>query len=248
MFNKNNVYKLKEVKNNNLILYTHLGLGDQIICNGLTNYISKSVGRVHLPVFKRNFDNINFLYSENPNVSLFLVDDNNEKDSIKKYAKKNKLQILNVGFSKVKKQSFNTAFYNQLGLDYQISFDCFYTPKDSIKQKLLEEHLFDYYKIDKNKKYNLIHSTSSRATHPLRRKEMANEIFVEKESDLFKNIFLYESLILNANEIHCMNSSFIHIVERVETKAALFYHEIREPSSLKLFKNWNIVNYEQPLT
>ena len=248
MFNKNNIYKLKEVKNNNLILYTHLGLGDQIICNGLTNYISKSVGTVHLPVFKRNFDNINFLYSENSNVNLFLVDDNNEKDSIKEYAKKNKLQILNIGFNKIKKQSFNTAFYNQLGLDYQISFDYFYTPKDTVKQKLLEEHLFEYYKIDKSKRYNLIHSTSSRATHPLRRTKIDNEIFVEKESDLFKNIFLYESLILNANEIHCMNSSFIHIVERVETKATLFYHEIREPSSLKLFKNWNVVNYEQPLT
>ena len=189
MFNKYNIYKLKEVKNNNLILYTHLGLGDQIICNGLTNYISKSVGTVHLPVFKRNFDNINFLYSENSNVNLFLVDDNNEKDSIKEYAKKNKLQILNIGFNKIKKQSFNTAFYNQLGLDYQISFDYFYTPKDTVKQKLLEEHLFEYYKIDKSKRYNLIHSTSSRATHPLRRKEDRQRNFCRKGKRLIQKYF-----------------------------------------------------------
>jgi len=45
-----------------------------------------------------------------------------------------------------------------------------------------------------------------------------------------------------------MNSSFIHIVERVPTNAKLFYHEIREPSSLSLTKDWNVVEYEKPIT
>ena len=47
-------------------------------------------------------------------------------------------------------------------------------------------------------------------------------MFVEKETDIFKNIFLYTKLIQNANEIHCVDSSFLHLVERVDTEANYF--------------------------
>ena len=35
------VKKLNEIKNNDFVLYHHLGLGDHIICNGLTNSYQK---------------------------------------------------------------------------------------------------------------------------------------------------------------------------------------------------------------
>ena len=106
----------------------------------------------------------------------------------------------------------------------------------------------NYYNISNPDNFSLIHATSSRATHPLRRSEKKDEIFVEKDSDIFKNIFLYRDLISKAKELHCMNSSFIHIVERVPSKGKLFYHEIREPSSLKLFKEWKFEHYDNPIT
>ena len=133
-------------------------------------------------------------------------------------------------------------------MDYSISFDYFYLPKNNEKELELTEHLLNYYNISNPDNFSLIHATSSRATHPLRRSEKKDEIFVEKDSDIFKNIFLYRDLISKAKELHCMNSSFIHIVERVPSKGKLFYHEIREPSSLKLFKEWKFEHYDNPIT
>ena len=59
------------------------------------------------------------------------------------------------------------------------------------------------------------------------------KIYIEKETDLYKNIFLYLKVIENASEIHCLDSSFLHLVERVKTNAELFFHNIK--NYLKLY-------------
>ena len=38
-------------------------------------------------------------------------------------------------------------------------------------------------------------------------------------------IFDYKKLIENATEIHCIDSSFKHLVESLNTNATLFYHK-----------------------
>ena len=249
MLNKYFYKNLENLQNKkSIVIYHHLGLGDHIICAGLVNFISKDFTSIYLPVFERNYENVKYLFSNNKKIILFKVSNSNEKNEILSFAKNKNLKILKIGFENIKNQSFNLAFYNQLKFDYKISFDYFKIPVDSKRENELMNHLSKFYNVDTSKSFNLIHSTSSRATHPLRRKKTNNEIFVEKESDLFKNIFLYKKLILKATEIHCMNSSFIHIVERVPTNAKLFYHEIREPSSLSLTKDWNVVEYDNPIT
>ena len=54
-------------------------------------------------------------------------------------------------------------------------------------------------------------------------------------------------LIEEAQEIHCIDSSFIHLVERSETKAKLFFHNIKnnkiKGANLELVKNWEIIDY-----
>tara|TARA_B100000900_G_scaffold413094_1_gene436276 strand:+ start:1979 stop:2728 length:750 start_codon:yes stop_codon:yes gene_type:complete len=249
MFKRKKIVKnLKQVKDDAFILYHHLGLGDHIICNGLTNYLSKTYKKIYMPVFERNYNNVQYLYSQNEVIELFKIPDENEFTSIESFSNDNDLQILKVGFEEIGNQSFNLAFYKQLMIDYSISFDYFFLPKNTQNELKLTDHLMSYYNISNPKNFSLIHATSSRATHPLRRVEKKDEIFVEKDSDIFKNIFLYKDLISKAKELHCMNSSFIHIVERVPSIGKLFYHEIREPSSLKLYKEWKFEHYDKPIT
>ena len=72
-------------------------------------------------------------------------------------------------------------------------------------------------------------------------------IYIKKETDIYNNIFLYMKLIEEAQEIHCIDSSFIHLVERSETKAKLFFHNIKnnkiKGANLELVKNWEIIDY-----
>ena len=69
-----------------------------------------------------------------------------------------------------------------------------------------------------------------------------DSIYVEKDSDIFKNIFFYTKVIQNAKEIHCINSSFIHLVDRIAVDKPLFYHKIRH-SNVFLSDKWQVVNY-----
>ena len=96
-----------------------LGLGDHIICSGMINYLTKKFKEIYIPVFQRNYDNIKYLYQENKKVKLFLVSPSEEDKDVFDFGIQNNLKILKVGFKKIKNQSFNIAFYNQLNLDLQ---------------------------------------------------------------------------------------------------------------------------------
>ena len=92
-----------------------------------------------------------------------------------------------------------------------------------------------------------MHNQSSYGKVSLQVNNELPTIFIEKETDLYKNIFLYSKVIKNATEIHCLDSSFLHLVERVETDAELIFHNIKKDgqrgADVHLVKNWKIVNY-----
>ena len=48
--------------------------------------------------------------------------------------------------------------------------------------------------------------------------------------------------LLKRKEIHCINSSFIHLVDRIADDKPLFYHKIRH-SNVFLSDKWQVVNY-----
>ena len=58
-------YDINKIKTGKFLAYTHLGLGDHIVCNGLLNYFSESFDKIYLPVKSRDINNINYLYKDN---------------------------------------------------------------------------------------------------------------------------------------------------------------------------------------
>ena len=97
-------------------------------------------------------------------------------------------------------------------------------PVNIEKEKNLKHHLFDFYGVDKD--FILVHNSSSYGSVDLNLKNDLPAIFVEKNLIYFK-IFFTE-LILEAKEIHCIDSSFLHLVERVETNAKLYFHKLKQ--------------------
>ncbi len=241
--NKNTIYKINKIQDNRTLVHHHLGLGDNIICNGIVNYLSKEK-KIHcyLPVKNHYLDMLSFLYLGNKNVSLFAVNNESREQDIESYASKNNLEILRVGFEKIKKNNFNTYFYKQLGLPYEYTYKHFNLPEDIKKSEKLKIHLFDYFEI-KSKDYILVHDESSYENYKLNIESKEDIIYINKESDLFSNIFLYKDLIRNASEIHCINGSFLHLVERVETNAKLYYHHKRK-NNMYLSEKWKWITYD----
>ena len=64
-------YDINKIKTDKFLAYTHLGLGDHIVCNGLLNYFSESFDKIYLPVKSRDINNINYLYKDNQKIEVF---------------------------------------------------------------------------------------------------------------------------------------------------------------------------------
>lgn len=238
-----NLKKIKSEKE--IIVMHHLGLGDAIVCNGMINFLSKQFDKIHLVVHKRYIEQISFLYKNNNKVKLFEIDTlphANEIDSnLHEYSKINNLKVLKIGYEYRLNGPFNIMVYKQLKLDHNISFTDFYSPLDNLRSKKLLEHLKKYYLVEKE--FILVHDQSDEIKYNINFNSKLKPIKIEKESDLFKNIFLYIPLIKEAKEIHCVDSSFIHLVERVDTDAKLYYHTNRG-SNINLIKDWSRIDYE----
>ena len=92
----------RHFKNQEIILYHHLGLGDMIICNGLVNKLSKNFKKINLIVDKKFHKQADFLYGENPTVKIVsapLDSANTLHDFVEEFAKNNELKILKIGWT-----------------------------------------------------------------------------------------------------------------------------------------------------
>ena len=78
----NTTYNINNIKKDSFIAYTHLGLGDHIVCNGLLNHFSEFFKEIYLPVKSRDFDNISYLYKNNPKIILFKIEHDTEVNDI----------------------------------------------------------------------------------------------------------------------------------------------------------------------
>lgn len=234
---------LKDI-GDSFIIHHHLGLGDSIICNGLVNYLSKKNNKVYLPVKSNLLDKINYLYSDNNDVEIFEIDNESREQDILYFAEKKSVKILRIGFDNIGATSFNLAFYKQIGLPYRYTYKYFNLPEAVDKELELQNHLIDYYNVDP-KNYSIVHNEYQwpGGTFELKNTDEKNTIFVTRESDIFNNIFYYQKLIQDANTIHCINSSFLHLVERVKTSAKLYYHHLRK-NKMHLSNRWTYVDYE----
>jgi hypothetical protein len=56
-------------------IYTHLGLGDHVICNGLVRSLVKSNEQYCLFVKPQNVQTVSFMYKDLPNISFYEADD-----------------------------------------------------------------------------------------------------------------------------------------------------------------------------
>ena len=177
-------------------------------------------------------------------MSLFKISNDSREEDIYEFALSKNVKILRVGYQNVKDQPFNLAFYKQLGLPYRYSQKYFSIPSDINKEVLLKDHLINFYNVNPNS-YSVIHNEYQfpGGKFDLKLIDEQNAIYVSKESDLFMNLFLYRSLIESAQTIHCINSSFLHLVERVNTKAKLYYHNLRK-NNLHLSNKWTYVEYD----
>lgn len=216
-----------------IYIHHHLGLGDHIICNGLVREIYKIYSKVYLFCKPHNVNNVKFMYRDLENLEVLEGDD---RESIQ-YIMNNNLRekYLRIGHENiVRGVNFDESFYKQLNINFQKRWDSFYILRD----KNSESKLYDYLN-PSDENYVLIHNKGSDNVDRIdynNINENLKKIFVEKSTTMFD----YIKLIERANEIHCIDSSFIHLVDSLNIKNKKFFHKNYKPRKTKfsLHNNW----------
>ena len=116
-------FNLKNI-GSKFILHHHLGLGDNIVCNGLVNYLSTKYEKIYIPAKQNLYKSIQYMYSENEKVEIFQIENETREEEIQDFSKQNNLNIMRLGFNSIQKRPFNLAFYKQIRVPYRYSFKC----------------------------------------------------------------------------------------------------------------------------
>jgi hypothetical protein len=117
--------------------------------------------------------------------------------------------------------SFDQAFYQQVGLSFKKRWTDFNVIRDIAE----EQSLFEHFNLKKDS-YIFIHDDPKRNFN-INREHIVNKdlpVFIP-EKTLKNNIFDYITILENAKEIHCIDSSFKLLADSVlEDRKNLFYH------------------------
>lgn len=246
---------------NKIIIHHNTGLGDHLICNGIVNYFSEN-NKVYLICNKKNLPSIRYLYMDNKNVKVLPIYRNNkfekffiniinyvfrknftnsEKLLSKLYSLILRVEILYVGFDDVTYPEWDKSFYKSVGLEFNIRYDYFKLPENQTVEitDVTEEFIF-------------IQDTSSQGKYNLKISTSKEKIILDSmKTDNFFDCLKY---VYKASEIHCIDSSLIHLIEGIvpNKKQKLFFHDVERynqksvpNAKFHMRHHWNIIKYKE---
>jgi hypothetical protein len=217
----------------------HIGLGDQILCNGMIREISEKSDTVYLPVKKHNINNVSDMYKDLKNINYINVFDDQEMLKYFSLMKNIIDKVYSFGifakdFMKDAK-TFDESFYKQTEIDYNNRWNKFQYVNNLDKQiELLNIAPSNYI---------FIHDDNSRGLNVT--KNIKSNIFNFRPNHNIGlinkyTIFDYIKILENAAEIHCMDSSFACLIDHLPQlydKPKFIHRYIRKNNNNPLYKN-----------
>jgi len=233
-----------------------MSLGDSIVTSGIANYYWDRCIELHYPAKPQYFKTLKTLFQDHPNIKVIPIDG---YDMENEYVSHHQLsRIMRTGFETHNIKNFEIVpmWDMQLYANYGLSFDLRY--KNFRLPKNIEGSEELYQNLSGGEPYILVHRYTGH--HPqgipinvpsFREMQNLSPIkIIEIEENITDNMMHYVKLIQNAEEIHVVPSSFHCLVDSMDTKAKLFFHDAREKTSMFINSSWNtkhwtVVNYNQ---
>jgi hypothetical protein len=224
-----------------------LSLGDAIVVNGIAHYFGDISVELHIPTHPFFYETIECLYHDFPHIKVVKI--SSIKEEIK-YIKTNNLHHIKKPL--IHEYTINNMiipvwwdiqYYDTFDLTYSLKYSNFRLPQ-TIKNS------YDLYQeLSMNEPYALVHLKDFR--HPdgynvdidrFRKQNNLPDIkIIDIKEGLTNNLLDYVDLIRNAEEIHCACSSVFNLVDCMfnQTKAKLYFHDIRKNSMIRVNSRWN---------
>ena len=234
-----------------LFIHHHLGLGDHLDCNGMVRYILENSEHDKVVVFSKPnyFDMIEYMYRDTENIEVVKISKEDEYGDVKKALDDSKAKyFVRIGHEYYPGKQAELSedkncwefFYEQVEIPYSVRYDYFHVDRDPEE----EQRVFD--KLNPNNEpYIFIHEDAARGF------TLDRDHFIDKnlkiiENDVTENIFHFTKILEEAQEIHCMESSFKTLIDFYCKQDNLFYHDIRESQPLGQHSSpkWKVIKYD----
>lgn len=224
-----------------VVIEPHLGLGDNLICLGLVRELSikNPHKRFYYACLGRCYHSLAWMFSDLNNVFLFVVNSGREARQLTGFLNGTYLPI---GVEGVDIRRFDSYFYEQHQIDFELRWA---NAKSS--PGLLSNVLYDQCN-PLNEAYILIcDEESGLVKYDLKVFNLQNKKII-KVGPLTNNIFDWTKLVFHADEIHTIDTAFVHFVESTlyqRKVPQLYYHLARKsPTEFTRRLPWHVVQYQ----
>jgi len=215
------------INNETIYIYHHLGLGDHISCHGIVRYYCGIYSKVFLFVKEHNYKNVKYMFNDIENLDYIIGDDDFAKSFIKNNSLKN---VLYVGFNLNNIENLELQFYNMAKLPVNFKYDFFHINRNTDK----EIEIFNELGLEKNN-YIFLHKGEY---------QLNNDVIPENVKIVEPNnhgLFDWMYVIENAKEIHCIDSSFLCLIDcmNIDKNIKLVNHRYvrKYPEWIKVWTN-----------
>ena len=217
-----------------MIIHHHLGLGDHIICNGLVRQLGSAtrfmpmaseLGAANTLVVKHsNLDNVMRMFRD-INLTFAPVSESHQTF----YGEVNLGWLANGD----RTLNFDETFYKHAGVDFSHRWDSFHIERDYKQEKLVSDYL------NLPPRFALVNDVASAGKANVNIQTELPKIHLTRPL-VEKSMFDWMEVIERATEIHCINSSFVHLVDSMNPKAKLFFYDDRPELPFTRRLEWEI--------
>ena len=224
-----------------------VGLGDSFVQSGMVNHYADRCQELHLPARPSFYKTTKTLYQDHPNIKIVALAPIEEHHA--QYAKAHGLsRLLSIPLvqSSIKNYQIIPMWDVQHYSNYELSFGLRYSNFRLPKHIEGSEELYQI--LSNGEPYILIHRYTGDDpdgipinVQEFRKHQGLREDIkvIEIKEGITDDMMRFTKLIQCAEEIHCVPSSFHCLVDSIQTDAKLYFHDIREKTSMAVNTPWN---------
>jgi hypothetical protein len=224
---------------NTLFIHHHLGLGDHVVCNGMVRFILKNSNYETIRLVTKNKyeQSVTKMYRDEPRIVIHPV--NEDADFYTSDIDWKNINLVRAGFERCRKNDWAMSLYDSVGIAFIERWKSFCYERD----KKEEQELID--SLNLPNEFILVHDVSSVGKFNLTISSNLPVISVMPIQSF--SVFSWLGVVERASEVHCIDSSFAHIIESFEEiNENLFFHDVKNDGVVfPRLQYWNFVSYDK---
>lgn len=221
-----------------LYIYHNLGLGDHIISNGLVRCYAEKYDKVFVFCKLHNVNSVEYMYRDDKSIEILPAADKAALGFINRNPQHNYLVARSSGGLN---KSFDVELYDVAKITSANKWNRFYFERDSKR----EQAVYKKFGLKKDDRFVFVHEDNARGFRITNHLPDIRIIRPDSAMKRESNIFDYLYMIEKAEEVHCIDSAFLNLIDCIQLRnKGLFFHKyVRDSSKGKtpsLKMNWRV--------